>query len=445
MMFKALIKKHAEEAGFDLVGVSSVDAQEGLRFSREWVERGFGGEMRYLENPKRDDPRRVLPSAKSVICVGLIYNAPLPYSVEVDKTGRKGLVAGSREGKAKRGQQAEENEPRTHDHGSKGWISRYAWGTDYHKIMRSRLEKLRRAIEAMAAGVETRVFVDTGPVVERVFSRLAGIGWAGKNTCLINESKGSWFFLGVILTSLVIEPDMPAPDRCGTCTACIEACPTNALVKPYVMDASRCIAYLNIELKGTIPEQFRPAMGANVVGCDICQDVCPWNNRLWPVGLCQSEDDQPSSNSSLQPKRAATTDLAEFQPMQVDIGSIAGEGTASNSPLASELGHRTTDKSHLSFSLFNPSIESLASLTEEDFRRVFQKSPIKRVKYQGWRRNLCVAMGNSGESKFIPHLKQLHTHADPITREHAGWAIERILNFKSSAAGTRPPQVPDLK
>ena len=141
--------------------------------------------------------------------------------------------------------------------------------------MRAKLEQLRAALEELAPGIETRVFVDTGPVVERAFARFSGIGWMGKNTCIINQEKGSWFFLGVILTSLELAPDLPAPDRCGSCTACLDACPTEALVEPYVMDASRCISYFTIEIKGAIPERFRPKIGANVFGCDICQDVCP--------------------------------------------------------------------------------------------------------------------------------------------------------------------------
>lgn len=449
-MLQLLVKQRALEIGFDMVGIAPVDARDDLKFSREWVERGFAGEMRYLENPKRDDPRRVLPSAQSVICVGLIYNAPLPYSAEVaGETGNSKLETRSSQmvtredlGSSDKGERARNEFPVSNfqfpvsslDSSPRGWISRYAWGTDYHKIMRSKLEKLRRAIEAMAPGAETRVFVDTGPVVERAFARLSGIGWAGKNTCLINESKGSWFFLGVIITSLALEPDMSAPDRCGTCTACIDACPTEALVQPYVMDASRCVAYLNIELKGAIPEELRPAMGAHVVGCDICQDVCPWNSRQsFPQGGISSQlmDGHQPSVISTQRRTAATTDTAEFQPLQVTPGH-----QAENS------GQRTPDSGQQTFSLFNPPLESLASLSEDDFRRIFQKSPIKRVRYRGWLRNLCVAMGNSGESKFLPRLKDLRQHADPIVREHAGWAVERILKTQSSAAEIRPPQVP---
>ncbi|HLY62957.1 MAG TPA: tRNA epoxyqueuosine(34) reductase QueG [Terriglobia bacterium] len=439
-MLEALVKKHAKDAGFDLVGIAPVDAHEGLKFSRQWVERGFGGEMRFLDNPKRDDPRRVLPSAQSVICVGLIYNADLPYSAEVaDENGNSKMKTRSSQAVTIDDLGRSDKERRTRNgfpvsnfqfpvsnpnSGPRGWISRYAWGTDYHKIMRSKLEKLRRAIEAMAPGVDTWVYVDTGPVVERAFARLSGIGWAGKNTCLINESKGSWFFLGVMLTSLALEPDMPAPDRCGTCTTCIEACPTGELVEPYVMDASRCIAYLNIELKGSIPEEFRPAIGANVVGCDICQDVCPWN------GIGRSQESVVSSQNEEGGRRVATTLQTEFQPLRVASGHQVMDS-----------GLRTPDHGQQTFSLFNPPLESLASLSEEDFRRIFQKSPIKRVKYRGWLRNLCVAMGNSGDSKFLRRLKYFRQHADPVVREHAEWAIARILKSNPWTAEFQPPQV----
>jgi epoxyqueuosine reductase len=299
--------------------------------------------------------------------------------------------------------------------------------------MRSKLEQLRAALEAMAPGTETRVYVDTGPIVERAFARLSGIGWTGKNTCLINQSKGSWFFLGVMLSSLPLAPDLPSPDRCGSCTACIEACPTDALVNPYVMDASRCIAYLNIELKGSIPAQFRQAIGANVVGCDICQDVCPWNNRPSPVVRGPSQGSHQPSAISRQRRVAATTVTPEFQPMRVnlDFGVAPAEPQTPNPELRN-------------FSLFNPSLESLASLTEEDFRRIFRHSPVKRVKYRGWLRNLCVAMGNSGDSRFLPKLKQLREHADPIVQEHAEWAIAQIVKMIPEETDSKGPRAGKL-
>jgi epoxyqueuosine reductase len=405
------IQEQALAIGFDLVGIAPLSVWRDLEFSRRWVARGYGGEMRYLQNPKRADPRQVLPSAKSVICVGLIYNAPLPYSTEVS---RPGSVVGSQLKKP------EDKEQRTMDHGRmdespRAWISRYAWGEDYHRPMREKLERLRAAVEALAPAVATRVYVDTGPIVERAFARYSGIGWMGKNTCLINEEKGSWFFLGVMLTSLELEPVLPAPDRCGSCTRCLEACPTGALVEPYVMDASRCIAYFTIELKGSIPKEFRPAIGANVFGCDICQDVCPWNSKS--SRQLQDTGDQPSVLGHPQAKaergaghharQAATTDVPAFQPLQVDLA----HGTRHATP---------------AFSLFNPPLEGLASLSEKDFRRVFAHSPVKRAKYRGWLRNLCVAMGNSSDPQFLPWLERAREDSDPVIREHAEWALGRL-------------------
>ncbi len=453
MSLSLAIKERALEAGFDLVGIAPLAAWKDLEFSRQWVEQGYGGEMRYLENPKREDPRQVLPSAKSVICAGLIYNTPLPYSTEVcTPEGSRQKLEGSMQKAVSRGQEEEKSKAglrgleissfgfqvssgsekkKAHSGVPRAWISRYAWGRDYHDVMRKKLGQLRAAVEALIPGVETRVYVDTGPIVERAFARYSGIGWVGKNTCLINEKKGSWFFLGVMLTNLDLEPDLPAPDRCGSCTRCIEACPTGALIEPYVMDASRCIAYFTIELKGSIPSEFRPAIGANVFGCDICQDVCPWNSKgsdQGPGVWGQKESDQLSAFSGQQAKpetmaahrlkQAATTELAEFQPMPVELPVSTGEGHRSLTPDPRCLAP--------AFSLFNPPLDALASLSEEDFRRVFSCSPIKRPKYRGWLRNLCVAMGNSSDPRFLPWLERAREHPDPIVREHAEWALEQI-------------------
>lgn len=415
------------QAGFDLAGIAPIAAWHDLEFSRRWVERGFGGEMKYLENPKRRDPRAILASAKSVVCVGLVYNAPLPYSTEVENVrgesseGSCNLhleeIPAKGLGSQSDGQRATDNGQTTNADEPRAWISRYAWGRDYHDVMRSKLEKLLAEIAALAANVETRVFVDTGPIVERAFARLSGIGWMGKNTCLINESKGSWFFLGVILTSLALEPDLPAPDRCGTCTRCLEACPTGALVEPYMMDASRCIAYFNIELKGSIPAAFRPALGANVFGCDICQDVCPWNGKASDQWRVMSDEPKspgrPQGFSSQRlaqgddRARAPATCLPEFQPLDIALSGISRLKTET-------------------FSLLNPPLEALASLSEAEFRRAFRHSPIKRVKYRGWLRNLSVAMGNSRDRRFVPKLEELARHPDPVVREHAAWALEKV-------------------
>jgi epoxyqueuosine reductase len=411
MTSSSTIKQHALEVGFDLVGVAPPSAVKDLEFLPQWVKNGCGGEMRYLADPRREDPRNVLASVQSIICVGLIYNTVNPYSTEIAKQTKRSRVSPS--GVAP----AATVPPRA-------WISRYAWGEDYHEVMRRKLEQLRKAIEKLAPNVDTRVYVDTGPIVERAFARLSGVGWMGKNTCLINEQKGSWFFLGVILTNLQLELDLAAPDRCGSCTRCLEACPTGALVQPYVMDASRCISYFNIELRGNIPEEFRTAIGANVFGCDICQDVCPWNNRSFavlggPLLHGSQSDGQPGAGPA--PRQVATSDLYEFQPMQIE--TMRHDGTVKCTGEARPVA-QSSDTAQ--FSLFNPRLESLASITEQNFRRIFARSPIKRAKYRGWLRNLCVAMGNSGDRQFIAWLEAAADDPDAIVREHASWALRKL-------------------
>ena len=426
MPLKQTLKQKAIEIGFDMAGIAPAGAWKDLEFARRWVEQGFGGEMQYLENPRRHDPRLILSSAQSVICVGLVYNTPFPYSTEV-----AGMPS-SEEPEAAHSPSSRREVPHA-------WVSRYAWGRDYHEIMRSKLEELRKAIEELAPDTETRVYVDTGPIVERAFARYSGIGWTGKNTCLINSSKGSWFFLGVILTSLALEPDLPAPDRCGSCTRCLDACPTGALTAPYVMDASRCIAYLNIELKGPIPEQFREKIGSNLFGCDICQDVCPWNRRQKVEGRKQGNavsgqlaaSDTATAGKGFGRAGAAATTLKEFQPIEIALGASYGDceisdGSSDRDP---ESGEDPAPPPGRSFSLFNPPLDVLAQLTEDDFRRTFLHSPIKRPKYRGWLRNLCVVMGNSGDRRFIPRLEKLARHEDAIVREHAEWALQRLNGF----------------
>jgi epoxyqueuosine reductase len=211
--------------------------------------------------------------------------------------------------------------------------------------------------------------VDTGPLVERVYAKYAGVGWIGKNTCILNQKLGSWLFLGVILTSLELEPDLPAPDRCGSCTRCIDACPTDALIAPYQLDSNKCISYLTIEKRGPIPEEMREGMGRHVFGCDICQDVCPRN--------CKA------------PRTSAT----EFQ---------SREG------------------------LVNPALEWLAEMSAEEFREKFRGSPIRRTKRTGLRRNAAIAMGNSGDRRFLSTLKKLTADEDSAVAESANWAVKRL-------------------
>jgi epoxyqueuosine reductase len=228
-----------------------------------------------------------------------------------------------------------------------------------------------RADTKPAPAVRTWCYVDTGPIVERVYAKYAGVGWIGKNTCVLNQKLGSWLFLGVILTSLELTPDLPAPDRCGTCTRCLDACPTDAFLGPYQLDANKCISYLTIEKRGAIPNELREGMGRHVFGCDICQDVCPWNRKA-PVSMAP-----------------------EFQPKD---------------------------------GLVNPALEWLAEIKAEEFREKFRDSPIRRSKLSGLRRNAITAMGNSRNRKFVSTLEQLRRDEDPVIAESAEWAIRRLTS-----------------
>lgn len=341
MSFTQAIKQKAHDLGFDLAGIAPVEPVPELSFYKEWIKDGYAGKMEYLKQnvEERTDTSKVLPAAKSVIVCGLLYHTDNALSTE-------------------------RNDP------TKGWISRYSWGHDYHDILQSKLFELLKYIKSESATeVVSCVYVDTGPVVDRVYARYAGIGWFGKNTCILNQQKGSWFFLGEIITNLELEYDPPVTDRCGTCNRCLEACPTNAFVEPYVLDSRLCISYLTIELRGEIPVELRDKMGNHIFGCDICQDVCPWNRKV-PV----------TSDGAFQPRDG----------------------------------------------LFNPDLEKIAQLNLEEFREKFRKSPVKRAKYQGFLRNVVVAMGNSGNSKFLPILKELAEREERLVADHANWAIEQI-------------------
>ena len=254
------IKQLAREAGFDLCGIASLASPPAaLQELKTWLARGRHADMAWLERQaeKRLDPALILSGAQSLICVGLIYNTDQPYSTEVFP------LAGQDRPEAPEG---------------KGWISRYAWGEDYHAVMARRLAVLERALRTeVDSRADYRSYCDTGPISEKAWAAAAGLGWQGKNTNLINQKIGSWFFLAEILCTLPLEPDPPALDHCGNCTRCLDACPTGAFPKAYELDASRCISYLSIEKKGELPGEFQGALGANVYGCDICQDVCPWN------------------------------------------------------------------------------------------------------------------------------------------------------------------------
>jgi epoxyqueuosine reductase len=355
----ALVKRAAHDAGFELAGIAPVRDFAELKYFPDWIQAGHAGEMKYMEvrdeagQLKRASLRSTAPWARSVIVCAINYNTANPYSTQVDDSDR-------------------------------GWISRYAWSReDYHVSVMRRLRAVENCLRDMVgqrgqdalatAGetptLQTRCYVDTGPLVERVYAKYAGVGWMGKNTCILNQKLGSWLFLGVILTSLELEADLPAPDRCGSCTRCIAACPTDALIAPYQLDSNKCISYLTIEKRGAIPEDMRTGMGRHVFGCDICQDVCPWN------------------------RKAPVTSAAEFQ---------AREG------------------------LVNPALGWLAEMSEEEFQERFRASPIRRTKRSGLRRNAVIAMGNSGNQKFLPTLQRLTADNDAVVAESARWAMDRL-------------------
>jgi len=362
--------------GFDLCGVAPADAFPELAQISTWLERGHAGEMNYLRDARRVDPRLTLEGARSLIVVALNYNSSQPYSTE---------QAGVHD-----------------DDFPRGWISRYAWGDDYHEVLREKLNALVARMHAQwPEPFDARAYADTGPVVERVAAKYARLGWLAKNTCLINEQIGSWLFLGVILTTLELEPslgpgELPAADLCGNCTLCLDACPTHAFAAPYVLDARRCISYLTIELRGAIPEELRPAMGNAVIGCDICQDVCPWN------------------------RKSPVTQLAAFQPRRIEL---QGHAKSENGKEKMENGA----------TLFAPELQWLASLSQEEFSRIFRGSAVKRAKWRGLVRNACVALGNSQmargseiRARIVPLLERLAASDDSLLAEHARWALQRL-------------------
>jgi len=350
----AEIKRLALEAGFDLAGIASSAVTPEHTFFPQWIAIGNAGEMQYLEarndagELKRSSLSSAAPWARSVVVCALNYNTDHPYSTHAGAT-------------------------------TQGWISRYAWTQrDYHDVLLAKLRQLEAGVAALceqhAVGApRTWCYVDTGPVIERIFAKYAGIGWIGKNTCILNENLGSWLFLGVMLLSVELAPDLPPPDRCGSCTRCLDACPTSAFPAPYQLEATRCISYLTIEKRGAIPEEFRAGIGRQVFGCDVCQDVCPWN------------------------RKAPFTKTQEFE---------ARPG------------------------LVNPELDWLARLRLDEFREVFRGTPVRRAKYAGLLRNLAIAMGNSGEERFLPILEELTCHNNATVREAAEWAL-RVLQNKA--------------
>jgi epoxyqueuosine reductase len=339
------VKREAAARGFDLCGVAPAEAFPELGFLREWLDRGFAGEMQYLHRSadRRSDVRQVQPSARTVVCLGTIYNVDRPYFV-------------------------------TNTDPAQAALARYAWGDDYHVVIQQRLDGLLAWMRSAAGeGFEGRAYVDTGPIQERVYARYAGIGWIGKNTCLISPKAGSWIFLSEIISNLPLQPDAPALDQCGRCTRCLEACPTGALVEGGVLDSTRCLSYLTIENKGAIPAEYRDAIAGHAYGCDICQEVCPWN---------------------LSHKTALSDDPAWMPRPGLDA----------------------------------PKLLDLWRSSDDELRTLLKGSAMKRAGVRRLRRNLAVAIGNSGDAAAADSLegRQEPTCDDPLVAEHVAWAASKL-------------------
>jgi epoxyqueuosine reductase len=357
------VKAQARRLGFDLVGVTTPEPPPHYPKFLEWLQAGRHGEMGYLarerSRQRRADPRRILPECRSILVLGVHHQPPLPA--------------------------APEGEP------PHGRVAAYAWGDDYHDVLVGRLQALHAFIERLVGRpVAARGYTDTGPLLERDLAQRAGLGWIGKNTCLINPQAGSYFLLAELLLDLPLAVDEPLEtDHCGTCTRCIEACPTACILPDRTLDARRCISYLTIELKGPIPADLRPQMGSWVFGCDVCQAVCPWNQRFAP------EHGDPA-----------------FAPR----------------PLVPA-----------------PDLVQELALTPEDFNRKFKGSPVKRAKRRGYLRNVAVALGNTGSAQALPALAQaLHDDPEPLVRSHAAWALGRYPGHAARTVLARAlPEEPD--
>jgi epoxyqueuosine reductase len=334
------IKAEAQRLGFELVGISPVKLPRHEESFAEWLRKELHGELGYMKRTEafRRDPHKLVPWAVCVISVGMNYFTPLPRSEAPLPT--------------------------------QGWISRYAWGDDYHDLMQQKLDSLFDFVKELHKGpLQGKAFVDSGPVLEREFAGTAGIGWIGKNTHLISPKRGSWFFLGELFLSIALSYDRPIRDRCGKCDLCLKACPTGAFVGPYVLDARRCISYLTIELKGAIPVHLRRLIGNHVFGCDICQEICPYN--------------------------------------------VKAEATSENA-FAPRTG------------LYAPDLIPLLALSDTEFRSRFRGSPILRAKRRGFLRNIAVALGNLQSVDAIPALIRVLHDEEALVRGHAAWALGEI-------------------
>ena len=347
------MREEARRLGFDLFGVTSAAPLAGATFLARCIDSGFAGQMGYLERSpeRRADPGQLVPGARSVVCVGLHYAPP----------------------------DGESAEPRRDGDGPHGRIARYARGDDYHDLVKGTLAQLWEHMRPLAGGdAQGRYAVDTAPVLERELAARAGLGWWGKNTCLIHRGAGSYFFRGEVISTIDLQEDAPAVDHCGTCTRCLEACPTQAFPEPYVLDARRCISYLTIELKGAIPEPLRDGMGDWILGCDVCQEVCPWN------------------------RRGATTAQPGLRPRPgldpVDLVELIG-------------------------------------MDRDAFNERFRRSAAKRPKRRGMLRNAAVALGNAGRRQVVPALaRALRDEEEPLVRAHIAWALGKLGGADARAA-----------
>ena len=336
------IQTRAHELGFELVGITPAEQSQTIQRYRQWIASGYAGKMGYLERhlPLKEDTRKLLQEAKSVISLAMNYwTLDTPKDLAEDP--------------------------------GRGQISRYAWGDDYHDVIHERLLLLVEFIKNKAeTELKSRVFVDSGPILEREYAQKAKLGWIGKNTNLINWRSGSWYFLSEVLVSIELESEtQPLRGSCGTCTKCIDACPTDAIIEPNLLDSRLCISYLTIELKDSIPKELRPEMGNLIFGCDICQEVCPWNSKATP-----------------------TTEPA-FRPRD---GNLA------------------------------PELLTLINMTQTEFSKKFKGSPIKRAKRRGFLRNVIVAIGNWRSRTAVPALKKVLIDDEPLIRGHAAWALGQV-------------------
>jgi epoxyqueuosine reductase len=330
------LKQQAHALGFQLAGIAPATAADGFEQLRAWLDQSFAGEMSYMERhaDARRHPASILPEVRSVLMVGMNYNPS------------------TKAGEA---------------------IARYALGTDYHDVLRARLNQLVAWVQQEVPGCRGRGVVDTAPLLERDFARRAGLGWFGKNTMLLNKRLGSFFFLGALLLDLDLQPDPPhEASHCGTCTACLDACPTQSFVGPYQLDARRCISYLTIELKGPVPPNLREDVGDWLFGCDVCQEVCPWNRKA-----------PPGAEPALQPR----DDLVAVDPVE------------------------------------------LLGLSEVEFRHRFRTTALMRTKRRGLLRNAALVLGNRGDPAALPALRRALEDPEPLVRDAAQWAIERIARI----------------